>query len=437
MPIIYTYPQVAPASGDLVIISDVSSTDPKNATKQCTIGDIVSLVGSLVPGGGTVTSISTTNNIGAGIGFAATPNPITGAGNIDLNYSGAIGDILYADTASSLAILPVDADGKVLTLAAGIPAWTSLPASGDVTDFTNSNGTFVSFSTINAAATGSVTVGTVDLSATGVPGASNFLCGNNTWATPPNTNTTYSLSAEAKAGSSVPVTLTDSSAGTSIVNLTEGTNITLTRNSSNEITIAATGLSGSSGTYTPTLVTQGAGGVGIPSLVNVDYLAQSGKYYVKDDHYYIDFYLVFYSSGGIETVQAVGDSLGIGVDDGGIEPFSHIVPLVDIDSTVTNNATVNISVAECYTNAGLTVIESANWVMMPQSGSMGKYTNASASNRPFAWLCGHTYAASTPDFPTQTNYSPTTWINLTVGEEQPESYGVLAGSINGTIGTLV
>ena len=436
MPIIYTYPQVAPATGDLIIISDVSSNDPKNATKQCTVGDIVNLVGSLVPGGGTVTSISTVNDIGAssGIYFAASPNPIDTTGTINLRYAGAEGDILYADTTSSLAILPVDVDGKVLTLTAGFPSWESLPASGDVTDFTNSNGTFVSFSTTNAAATGSVTVGTVDLSATGVPDASNFLCGNNTWATPADTNTTYSLSAGVKAGISVPVTLTDSSAGTSIVSLTEGTNITLTRNSSNQITIAAPTTAGAQATFTPTLVTQGANGVGVPSLVSVTYVQQEGKYYVKDNSYYIDFYLEFYSSGGAGSVTAIGDSLAIGVDDGGIEPFSHITALANIDTMVLNNATVNISRAEAYKDAGLTVQDTANFTMMPQSGTMGKYTNV--GTKPFAWLCGHQYVGGGTTY-LQTNYSPTTWFELTQGEESPETFIVLSGSINGTLGTIV
>ena len=55
---------------------------------------------------------------------------------------------------------------------------------GGVTSFTNTNGTFVSAATANSAATGAVTTGVIDLSATGTPSASNFLRGDNTWATP-------------------------------------------------------------------------------------------------------------------------------------------------------------------------------------------------------------------------------------------------------------
>ena len=53
---------------------------------------------------------------------------------------------------------------------------------GGVTDFTSTAGTFVSV-TANSAATGSVSIGTVDLSATGTPSASTFLRGDNTWST--------------------------------------------------------------------------------------------------------------------------------------------------------------------------------------------------------------------------------------------------------------
>ena len=53
---------------------------------------------------------------------------------------------------------------------------------GGVTAFTSTAGTFVNVTT-NAAATGSVSIGTVDLSATGTAGATTFLRGDNTWST--------------------------------------------------------------------------------------------------------------------------------------------------------------------------------------------------------------------------------------------------------------
>ena len=53
---------------------------------------------------------------------------------------------------------------------------------GGVTNFTSNAGTFVNVTT-NAAATGAVSIGTVDLSATGTADATTFLRGDNTWST--------------------------------------------------------------------------------------------------------------------------------------------------------------------------------------------------------------------------------------------------------------
>ena len=71
-----------------------------------------------------------------------------------------------------------------------------------------------------------------------------FLSKDNTWMLPSyttNTDAKYALTAAAKSGSNVPLTLTGSDGGaTTVVNLTEGSNITLTRNSSGQVTIAST-----------------------------------------------------------------------------------------------------------------------------------------------------------------------------------------------------
>ena len=113
--------------------------------------------------------------------------------------------------------------------------------------FTNANGTYISSSVpANTNATGAVTIGTLDLSA--IDGTSDvntkFLSKDNTWDVPSyttNTDAKYALTAEPKSGTSVPLTLTGSDGGsTTIVDLTEGANITLTRTSATEITIAST-----------------------------------------------------------------------------------------------------------------------------------------------------------------------------------------------------
>ena len=68
--------------------------------------------------------------------------------------------------------------------------------------------------------------------------------GQLSWINTPSGDT-YTLQAEVKSGTSVPLKLDAGSGTDSTVNLTEGNNITLTRNSSNQITIAASSAGGS------------------------------------------------------------------------------------------------------------------------------------------------------------------------------------------------
>ena len=194
MPIIYTYPSATPTANDLLIFSDVSATDPAKDTRKCTIGDLVTLIGALVPGGGTVTSVGldfqatglTTSggasqtiittgvftvggtlvvaNGGTGANtFAAKPlrgaggtGPIT-AGDIDLatevthvlaegnggtgESTYVKGDILYCDTTgANLTRLPIGAAGEILSIAADIPKWVTATTGGLVTSVDVSGG---------------------------------------------------------------------------------------------------------------------------------------------------------------------------------------------------------------------------------------------------------------------------------------------------------
>jgi len=123
--------------------------------------------------------------------------------------------------------------------------WSTISQGVTVNSFTNANGTYISAGTVNTNATGAVTVGTIDLSA--VDGTSDtstkFLSKDNTWDVPSyttNTDAKYALQADPKSGSDVPLTLNGSDGGAdTTVNLTQGTGITLTRNSATQITIAA------------------------------------------------------------------------------------------------------------------------------------------------------------------------------------------------------
>ena len=158
------------------------------------------------------------------------------------------GGDFYANTSypldigdSIIGVSAAAADASVVT------DWSLVSQGVTVNSFTNANGTYISSSVpANTNATGAVTIGTLDLSA--IDGTSDvntkFLSKDNTWDVPSyttNTDAKYALTAEPKSGTSVPLTLTGSDGGsTTIVDLTEGANITLTRTSATEITIAST-----------------------------------------------------------------------------------------------------------------------------------------------------------------------------------------------------
>lgn len=190
-------------------------------------------------------------------GFNAGTGALDGGGNLTTGAARValeVGDFYVVTTAGSFyGSVTLDVGDSViakLAAAAGtsdINDWVIIQGDEGVVTFTNSNGgTYVAYGSTNTGAIGAVTIGDVDLTA--VDGTSNtstrFLSKDNTWDVPSyttNTDATYAIQADAKSGSSVPLTLNGSNGGAdTTVNLTEGANITLTRNSATEITIAST-----------------------------------------------------------------------------------------------------------------------------------------------------------------------------------------------------
>jgi len=193
--------------------------------------------------------------------FNANTGQITGGSNYIYNPGAssntiaiAIGDMYIVSTGGNFygnAATPLNVGDEVIAVsAAGIGAsaesdWNAVPsAGGGVTDVTSGNTTAIGITpttgsvvvTSNAYA-GGANVGHVPSGGS----AGKYLDGAlGAWTTLP-AGDTYTLQAGAKVSTSVPLQL-DAATGTdSVVNLKEGTNITLTQNSATEIEIAAAG----------------------------------------------------------------------------------------------------------------------------------------------------------------------------------------------------
>ena len=194
----------------LVTAAPGTDFDPAKARVAIAIGDyyVVATAGIFYGTGGTGSCASTTN--------------------LD------IGD-------SIIAVADAVADASICA------NWSVVQSDEGVTDFTNTNGgTYVAYETTHNLQAGSIDIGDVDLTAangTTVTTSTRFLSKLNEWAVPQyttNTDETYDLNAT-QDGDNVDLNLTSTS-GTddSVVQLTAGSNITLTRDSATEITIAST-----------------------------------------------------------------------------------------------------------------------------------------------------------------------------------------------------
>jgi len=134
---------------------------------------------------GTVTSVSG----GSGI-------TITGSGSVtptvNIDYAGTDNAILAATAATPAGADTLwfsDATDNTIKKAL-ISAMPGFGADGTVTSVATSNGTFVDVSGGTITTTGTITA---DLSATGSPGATTFLRGDNVWATPAGAYTDWKL----------------------------------------------------------------------------------------------------------------------------------------------------------------------------------------------------------------------------------------------------
>lgn len=339
MPIIYTYPSAIPTVSDLLIISDASATTA-NATRKCTVQDIIDLIVPSVPGGGTVTSINVAGGT-SGLTFTGGAVTTTGTititgGTLDETYGGtgnityAVGDILYASGTSVLSKLIVGSNTNVLTLAGGVPTWAVVPtaavlsvaakaaaiSTGNLLTITNTAGVVKVQPHWYA---GTTNVGYVPTGGS----ASTFLRGDGTWVTPTNTDETYDLNAST-SGSDVNLNLTSTSGSdTSVVKLIAGTNITLSRLSAVEVQINAA--SPSSGIYSGSGSLSGATTI-TTGINNLTFTATTGDIIFNNN----------VSPNPAMWIDGATNSIGIGGN------FSSGDQLSVYNSTATNTSAIGV-----------------------------------------------------------------------------------------------
>ena len=234
-------------------------------------------------GSGSVTEITTSGGLTGG--------PITSKGDISIDPTGTIGAGTYGSTFSSVKIneIEVDAYGRIVSISTG----STGSGSGTMSSFNVTNGTttgsisdnstlqiqgtsgvsvslvgsgnFSSFIVSNTdrgssqniyknfrADTGGTATADVNNDTLVIAGGTNIETNRNgdvitINATGGNTDTTYSY-ASAQSTNDVDLTLTGSDASTNTVKLVAGSNVTLTDNGSNQVTIDAatgTGIGGS------------------------------------------------------------------------------------------------------------------------------------------------------------------------------------------------
>jgi len=194
--------------------------------------------------------------------------------------------------------------------------------------------------------------------------------GSLTWATGTGGGTTYTLQAEAKSGTSVPLKL-DAATGTdSTVNLTEGTNITLTRNSATEITIASSGGGGSLGfapleIYSANGATQASYIYYMVAVCDVDLTVNKCKVAVTSGTgaVYVAVYSMNYGSLQTSTLTKLGD-LSIAGAVAGVNELS----LVDSAFSLTAGQTICIGVSTANLLSAGTGINNTDLGVMATSG---------------------------------------------------------------------
>jgi hypothetical protein len=304
MAIIYSYPSATPTTADVVIGTLLSDDSGENPTKSFSIADIIGLVPAAGTGG-TVTSIGLTNTDG----FLTIGNsPITTAGNIgiDLFTSGGTPSATTYYRGDGQWAVPPNATQLLYTLtsvanagnvdATGAASIVKLIPGSGVTLGTSSSQITIGSSGV-ATITGSTFINVdvsapldpiLTLSATGTPGVTNYLRGDNTWATIAAGGTMNSWNIAADTGTAEQVDEAETVTivgGTGIDTAVAATNTVTVTNSGVTSIVAGTNVtvSGATGDVTintPTTIVNAPNPVAAPTVAQVNQIVAltAGEY---------------------------------------------------------------------------------------------------------------------------------------------------------------
>ena len=208
-------------------VSGLTLTGTVTSSGDLTLGGTLALTSSDVTSGLGFTPYDASNPAG----FTSNPSynygAATSAGNLFLSLTPSTGnpDVVELRAGNNITITRVGAVGsQVFTIDS---TGGGGGGGGGVTSFTNANGVFVSAATANSGATGAVTTGVIDLSATGTPSATTFLRGDNTWATPSGSGSVTEVFAEVgPTQAALDVTVADSTTTPNISIQWQGANNT-------------------------------------------------------------------------------------------------------------------------------------------------------------------------------------------------------------------